>query len=170
MELRFSGTSSERRGDNSKRSRDFYLKAKVKVTLTGLYVPNISQSMKIATRLDHISYCRTASSTNWSNRWTYRVFIINTGRDYILSRPPMPRSKMKPTRKLQSTTCRDILRQVNCSGQPESEVNRVLWEYPPRTPRISKLTYRGTSLTRKRTLLGPYRRPMPRVLGGILGG
>ena len=29
--------------------------------------------------------------------------------------------------------------------------------------------YRGTSLTRKRTLLGPYRRPMPRVLGGVLG-
>ena len=26
--------------------------------------------------------------------------------------------------------------------------------------------YRGTSLTRKRTPLGPYRRPMPRVLGG----
>ena len=27
-------------------------------------------------------------------------------------------------------------------------------------------TYRVTSLTRKRTPLGPYRRPMPRVLGG----
>ena len=27
-------------------------------------------------------------------------------------------------------------------------------------------TYRGTSLTRKRTPLGLYRRPMPRVLGG----
>ena len=26
--------------------------------------------------------------------------------------------------------------------------------------------YRGTSLTRKCTPLGPYRRPMPRVLGG----
>ena len=26
--------------------------------------------------------------------------------------------------------------------------------------------YRGTSPIRKRTLLGPYRRPMPRVLGG----
>jgi len=26
--------------------------------------------------------------------------------------------------------------------------------------------YRGTSLTRKRTPLGPYRRPMPRILGG----
>ena len=25
--------------------------------------------------------------------------------------------------------------------------------------------YRGTSLTRKRTPLGPYRKPMPRVLG-----
>ena len=30
--------------------------------------------------------------------------------------------------------------------------------------------YRGTSPTRKRTPLGPYRRPMPRVLGGSYGG
>ena len=28
------------------------------------------------------------------------------------------------------------------------------------------VAYRGTSLTKKRTPLGPYRRPMPRVLGG----
>jgi hypothetical protein len=27
-------------------------------------------------------------------------------------------------------------------------------------------SYRGTSLTKKRTHLGPYRRPMPRVIGG----
>ena len=33
----------------------------------------------------------------------------------------------------------------------------------------SKL-YKGTSLTIKRTPLGPYRRPVPRVLGGFLGG
>jgi hypothetical protein len=30
--------------------------------------------------------------------------------------------------------------------------------------------YRGTSLTIKRTPLRPYGRPMPRVLGGSLGG
>ena len=30
--------------------------------------------------------------------------------------------------------------------------------------------YRGTSLTRKGTPLGPYRRPMPRVVGGLQGG
>ena len=30
--------------------------------------------------------------------------------------------------------------------------------------------YRGTSLTRKRNPLGPYRRPVPRVLGGSYGG
>ena len=29
---------------------------------------------------------------------------------------------------------------------------------------------RGTSLIRKRTPLGPYRRPVPRVLGGFPGG
>ena len=31
---------------------------------------------------------------------------------------------------------------------------------------INPLHYRGTSLIRNRTPLGPYRRPMPRVLGG----
>ena len=39
---------------------------------------------------------------------------------------------------------------------------------PPPSSSIEKfqvLGYRGTSLIRKRTLLGPYRRPMPRVLG-----
>jgi len=30
--------------------------------------------------------------------------------------------------------------------------------------------YKGTSLIRKRTPLGPYRRPMPRVLWGSQGG
>ena len=30
--------------------------------------------------------------------------------------------------------------------------------------------YRGTSLIRKRTPLGPYRRPVPRVLGESWGG
>ena len=31
---------------------------------------------------------------------------------------------------------------------------------------IANVLYRGTSLIRKRTLLGTYRRPMSRVLGG----
>ena len=30
--------------------------------------------------------------------------------------------------------------------------------------------YKGTSLTRKRNPLGPYHRPLPRVLGGSQGG
>ena len=34
----------------------------------------------------------------------------------------------------------------------------------------SNVAYRGTSLIRKRTPLGPYSRPTPRVLGGSLGG
>ena len=34
---------------------------------------------------------------------------------------------------------------------------------------VGTLTYRVTSLARKRTPLGPYRRPMPRVLGGSWG-
>ena len=32
-----------------------------------------------------------------------------------------------------------------------------------------KMSYRGTSLMRKRTPLGPYRRPMPRVVGASQG-
>ena len=43
--------------------------------------------------------------------------------------------------------------QTDCSNNPEVE-----------NP------YRGTSLIRKRTSLGPYRRPMSRVLGGSQGG
>ena len=39
--------------------------------------------MKITTHLDHISHCQTTSGTNWSNRWTYRVSIINSRRGLI---------------------------------------------------------------------------------------
>ena len=43
-----------------------------------------------------------------------------------------------------------------------------------RNPTIGRafpdLLYRGTSLMRMRTPLGPYRRPMRRVLGGSYGG
>ena len=35
---------------------------------------------------------------------------------------------------------------------------------------LDPLDYRGTSLTTKRTPLGPYRRPMPRVLEMSWGG
>ena len=43
---------------------------------------------------------------------------------------------------------------------------------PPPLPPLAHRTvdYRGTSFTGKRTSLGPYRRPMPRVLGGSWGG
>ena len=36
--------------------------------------------------------------------------------------------------------------------------------------RVKVEVYRGTPVTRKRTPLGPYRRPMPRVLEGSYGG
>ena len=39
--------------------------------------------MKITTHLDQTGHCKTASGTNWSNRWTHRAFIINTRRDEI---------------------------------------------------------------------------------------
>ena len=37
-------------------------------------------------------------------------------------------------------------------------------------PQGAHNSYRGTSLIRKRTSLGPYRRPLPRVLGGFQAG
>ena len=45
-----------------------------------------SGSMKITTHLDHNSHCQTASGTNWSNIWTYRVFIMNTRRRMVCRR------------------------------------------------------------------------------------
>ena len=42
--------------------------------------------MKITTHPDHMSHCDTPSGTNWSNRWTYRVFIINTHKTVIHDR------------------------------------------------------------------------------------
>ena len=35
---------------------------------------------------------------------------------------------------------------------------------------LERLQYRSTSLIRKCHLLGPYRGPMPRVIGGLQGG
>ena len=43
--------------------------------------------MKMTTHLDYISHCKTASGTNWSSRWTYRVFMKNTRRDEIVQGP-----------------------------------------------------------------------------------
>ena len=40
-----------------------------------------SGSMKITTRLDHVCHCKVASGIDWSNRRTYRVFIMNTRSD-----------------------------------------------------------------------------------------
>ena len=42
-----------------------------------------SGSMKFATHLNHISHLETSSGTNWSNRWTYRAFVINARPDQI---------------------------------------------------------------------------------------
>ena len=45
---------------------------------------------------------------------------------------------------------------------------RVVWgNFMRSLAPFKTLLYRGTSLIRKRTLLGPYRRPMLRVLRGF---
>ena len=46
----------------------------------------------------------------------------------------------------------------------------VVYERETPVHRGTEPPYRGTSLARRRTPLGPYRRPMPRVLGGTQGG
>ena len=41
----------------------------------------ITKTRAQGTHLNHISHCKTASGTNWVNRWAYRVSSINTRRD-----------------------------------------------------------------------------------------
>ena len=73
-----------------------------------------SHSMKITTRLDQISDCKTASGTNWSNRWTYRVFFIDTRRDQISTVHLACRSennlKVTPSTQFKNDTCRNVNR------------------------------------------------------------
>ena len=52
-----------------------------------------SGPMKFPTRMYHISNFETASCTNWSKRWTYRVFIMNTRPDWILRGMSPPRER-----------------------------------------------------------------------------
>ena len=60
---------------------------------------------------------------------------------------------------------------VAVSLQPETrQVDEVNLRLGSRLDVWSRgVWYTGTSLTRKRNHPGPYRRPMPRVLGGVLG-
>ena len=37
----------------------------------------------LTTHLDHVSRCKASPVTNWPNRWTNRVFTMNTRRDWI---------------------------------------------------------------------------------------
>ena len=43
-------------------------------TKTSTHLDEKIHTTKNSTHLDHISHCNIASGTNWSNRWTYRVF------------------------------------------------------------------------------------------------
>ena len=60
-------------------------RAKHPLTLATLIRTSIydehSGSMRFTAHLDHISHDKSLSGTHWSNRWTYRVFIIDTRRD-----------------------------------------------------------------------------------------
>ena len=51
-------------------------------------------SMNITTHLDHVSYCKTASGTNWLNRWTCLLCLINTRRDCT----PSPEARSRTSR------------------------------------------------------------------------
>ena len=70
-----------------------------------------------------------------------------------------------PTNQRQGCTCFalcHILCPVSAAHTSISRMDSNFTCYPQR--------YSGNFLTEKRTLLGPYRRPIPRVLGGSKGG
>jgi hypothetical protein len=48
---------------------------------SGRVYESYSASMEITTQLIHIGHCKAAPGKNWSNRWTNRVFMMNTRRD-----------------------------------------------------------------------------------------
>ena len=62
------------------RLQSLNLKPEGEIIRKSMYDKN-SGSVKITTHLEHISGCKTASGTNCSKIWNYRVFIINTHRD-----------------------------------------------------------------------------------------
>ena len=62
-----------------------------------------------------------------------------------------------------------LVGQVPLQARRSKVLGRSLPHPQPFDPQLvvgPKKKYKGTSLIRKRTLLGPCRRPMPRVLGG----
>jgi hypothetical protein len=61
---------------------------------------------------------------------------------------------------------RVCVRESVCERERECEWERLPDRWCGRQPRwgCMQLAYRGTSLTRKRTALGPYSRTMPRLL------
>ena len=71
-------------------------------------------------------------------------------------------------------TCSGGLHTLSHPLAPQKHTMRPSSPTPPcrvqKEPRGAPGPYRGTSLIRIRTPLGPYRRPMPRVLGGSQGG
>ena len=54
-------------------SRRFWWRHLIRPSIYDKY----SGSMKITIYVDHVSRCKTASVTTWTNRWTYRVFVMN---------------------------------------------------------------------------------------------
>jgi hypothetical protein len=60
-----------------------------------------SGSMKITTHLNRISHCKATPGTNWSDRWTNLVFLMNIRRDLIKRRQhaPQPLSSKPGTHK-----------------------------------------------------------------------
>ena len=94
-----------------------------------------SGSMEITTHLDEISRCKTASGTNWSNRWTYRVFIIKTRRDQM-SEPKLTEKEVEPVGREGRCFQRPCPQPLFCHSPlpPHPPHRRPL---PPPPPRLS---------------------------------
>ena len=117
-----------------------------------------SGSTKTTTRLDHISHCKTASGTNWANRWT-QPRKVNI-RLHEKGDSKFPWRKAGQPRHLVDVVDSDQCQYRTLSLDPAERVPLQLSTSP-----VSCCNYRGTSPMRQRTPLGPYRRPMPRFLG-----
>jgi WD40 repeat protein len=100
------------------------------------------------------------ATASWDGAW--KLLDASTGVELV--RPPQFESPFPGS--LISTFLGHLLKVVACQRWPEGAPPSGTSLGPELSVLYFLCLYRGTSLTRKRTPLGPYRKLMPRVLGG----